>query len=297
MKNVILSLFALSAMYVNAQEVTVSKPVRLLAGVETEAYNPVLSADGSQMLFTGQRCKGLKVLTFADGATETISTAENAGYQAIFSNDGKVYFSIKEYEGAVGRSSLLSYDVNTKESSTIVEGQKKLSAPMALRNGVAVKTSKGLQKTTKDKGIYVYTEGSKVVVGNNGKENEYSPVESFAGYLWATLSPDNSKIAFFAAGKGIVVMSLDGKVISLLGNYEKPVWYGNNYIVAQNATDDGHQYSSSQILLLKADGSFKKELTTPTSMTMHPSASAQSGKIVYDTVDGRIYMMEITIKE
>lgn len=76
-----------------------------------------------------------------------------------------------------------------------------------------------------------------------------------------------------------------------------PQWYGNDYIVAQNAKDDGHQYVSSQLMLLKADGSFKTELTSPTSMSMQPSVAKDSHKIVYTTIDGRLFEMELTIAE
>ena len=81
----------------------------------------------------------------------------------------------------------------------------------------------------------------------------------------------------------------------MLGNYEMPSWLNNDYIVAQNTKDDGHQFTSSQIMLLKADGSFKHELTKPTSMSMQPSAAA--GKVVYSSIDGLLYMMQINITE
>ena len=84
-------------------------------------------------------------------------------------------------------------------------------------------------------------------------------------------------------------------MLAQLGNYEMPCWYNNDYIVAQNATDDGHQFTSSQILLLKADGTFRHELTPRTSMTMQPTAGG--GKIVYTTIDGNLTMITIDINE
>jgi hypothetical protein len=132
-------------------------------------------------------------------------------------------------------------------------------------------------------------------VNINGKESRYTPVESYAGYLWSSVSPAGDKIAFFAAGRGIVVTNLQGKVLAELGNYEMPCWYNNDYIVAQNATDDGYQYTSSQILLLKADGTFNYELTPKTSMTMQPTAGG--GKIAYTTIDGNLTLITLDINE
>ena len=61
------------------------------------------------------------------------------------------------------------------------------------------------------------------------------------------------------------------------------------------ATDDGHQYSSSQIVMLKADGSEIQEITRPESMTMFPTASFEAGKIVYNTIDGRLFEMSVNL--
>ena len=157
---------------------------------------------------------------------------------------------------------------------------------------------KGAKKSlapSKSVGTSVCVQGSKLFITTNGVTKEYSPVDSYAGYLWASLSPDGKKVAFFAAGKGIVVTDLNGKVLSMLGKYEMPCWYNNDYLVAQNAKDDGHQFTSSQIMLIKADGSFKTNLTSATSMSMQPTSAA--GKIVYTTIDGLLYQMTININE
>ena len=50
------------------------------------------------------------------------------------------------------------------------------------------------------------------------------------------------------------------------------------------------------ILLLSVDGSQKQELTKPESMTMNPTASFEAGKIVYATIDGRLYQMNLKLK-
>ena len=90
-----------------------------------------------------------------------------------------------------------------------------------------------------------------------------------------------------------MVIDLRGQVVAMLGNYEMPCWYNNDYIVAQHATDDGHQFTSSQLMLLKADGTWSAQLTTPASMTMHPTCGG--GKIVCTTIDGLLYELHINI--
>jgi Tol biopolymer transport system component len=63
-----------------------------------------------------------------------------------------------------------------------------------------------------------------------------------------------------------------------------------------NAKHNGYQNISSQILIMNVDGSEKQELTKPESMTMNPTASFEAGKIVYNTIDGRLYQMNISLK-
>ncbi len=142
----------------------------------------------------------------------------------------------------------------------------------------------------------VRTQGSTLYICVNGQEKAYTPVEAQAGYLWESLSPDGKKVMFVAAGKGIVITDLNGNILSRPGNFEAPVWFGNDHIIAQNSTDDGHQYSSSQIVLIKADGSETQAITKPESMTFAPAASAEANKVVYSTIDGRMYQVNVTLK-
>lgn len=295
MRKTILTITSCFALLLSAQQVTVTKNVPLLKGVENSAYYPVLSEDGENVLFSSENFKGLKLYDIKDNVVEKISDAERAGLYPSFSKDGKVYFVTQEKDGIKNYRSVESFDIKTKKINTIISKERNIMRPQPVKNGVAFKSTKGITNTANNKDVFVYTEGSEIIVCKNGVEKAYSPVKSQAGYLWESLSPDGTKVMFFAAGKGIVIMDLNGKILSMPGKYEKPVWYDNEYVVAQNATDDGHQYSSSQVVLLKADGSFKKELTTPTSMAMNPTASAQANRIIYNTIDGKLYMMEINI--
>ena len=60
-----------------------------------------------------------------------------------------------------------------------------------------------------------------------------------------------------------------------------------------NATDDGHQFRSSQIVALSLDGQKFQQLTSPESMTMNPTATADGETIVFGTIDGRLYKLNV----
>lgn len=141
------------------------------------------------------------------------------------------------------------------------------------------------------------TEDEMLYITVNGVEKSYHPVDAYAGYLWESVSPDGTKVMFVAAGKGIFITDLQGNVIACPGKYEAPVWFGNDHIIVQNTTDDGHQFTSSQILLLNLDGSQSQAITRPESMSFSPAASIENGRVVYSTVDGRLYEVNVTLNK
>ena len=277
-----------------AQEVEVVSRQRLLEGVEGPAYYPVLNATGDRLLFATD-AGALKMHDLVDGVTTVVTRDYVAGNDACWGGDGKVYFVTQQ----MGDNHLIyrtgqSFDPATRKTAQLTSPQHGAMRAVPATRGAALKAPGGEgYRSPGDIGSAAWTEGSRVHVTVNGEDRVFSPVDSWAGYLWASLSPDGKKVAFFAAGKGIVVIDLRGQMLAMLGNYEMPCWYNNDYLVAQNAKDDGHQFTSSQIVLLKADGTYKADLTKPASMTMQPTCGG--GKIVYTTIDGLLYEMKINI--
>ena len=278
-----------------AQEVEVTSLKRLLEGVEGPAFHPVLNASGDRLLFAGDN-GALKVYDFSDNVTQVVTRDYVAGNDACFGGDGKVYFVTQQMdENHLIYRTGNSYDLVTGRSAVITQPQHGAVRAVSATRGGTLRAPAANYTSSDDIGDAAWTEGSRVHVIVGGEERVFAPVDSWAGYLWASLSPDGKRVAFFAAGKGIVIIDLRGQMLAMLGNYEMPCWYNNDYLVAQNAKDDGHQFTSSQILLLKADGTFKAELTKPASMTMQPTCGG--GRIVYTTIDGLLYEMMINIHE
>ena len=278
-----------------AQEVEITSQRRLLNGVEGPAYYPVLNAAGNRLLFLTED-GALKIHGLTDGVTTVVTRDYVAGNDACFGGDGKVYYVTQE----VGEDHLVyrsgqCFDAVTGKSMLLTEPQHGAVRAVPATHGGALRAPGMNYDSSSDIGNAAWTEGSRVHVTVGGEERVFSPVDSWAGYLWASLSPDGKRVAFFAAGKGIVIIDLRGQMLAMLGNYEMPCWYNNDYLVAQYAKDDGHQFTSSQILLLKADGTWQTELTKPASMTMQPTCGG--GSIVYTTIDGLLYEMKINIHE
>lgn len=297
MKSKILSLFALCCVIsMNAQIAEIKSTVPLLNGVESNMYFPVLSEDGQKLLFTSDNFTGLKMYDFNDNVTIKISDEVRAGFDAVFSPAGDMVYYVAQHN-INGRNmrQVKSYDVKSKAIKAVSPIGRYVSRPASLKGGVTAVVD-GKSITTAKNTLSVRTEGSKLYITRNGIEQAFSPVESYAGYLWASLSPDKTKVLFFAAGKGAYVVDLNGNIVAELGNYESPVWFGNDCVVAMNAKHNGYQHISSQIVMMKVDGSAFQELTKPESMAMNPTASFEAKKIVYNTIDGRLYQMNVSLK-
>lgn len=282
-----------------AQEVSVTRHEQLLKGVESGIFNPVISADGESVLFSGANYNGLKIYDLTDNVVAKIADDSMAGFCPAFSRDGKSVYFISQTRGGDMRvfREMKSYDLDGKTTTVVAEKARGMQRPVSVDGGLAVVSDNGKMLKAKRKGgLYVYADGAELAVVRDGVENRISPVETKYTYLWESLSPDGTKILFYAGAKGAYVCDLEGNLLADLGKYTAPAWMGNDYVVATNATNDGHQYESSQIVLLKADGSMKKELTKPESMSMNPTASADGSRIVYNTIDGRLFVMELSIK-
>ena len=297
MKKLLLSIMAFVGIAtMNAQIAEVESVSPLLKGVESEMYHPILSSDGSQLLFSDCNFKGLRLYDFNDNVVVKVSNEDRAGFDATFSPDGKeIYFVTQTCDGIRNLRQVKKYDIASRQTAEMTKQGRVVGRPVATTKGFAASVD-GKMMVTDNVATRVRTEGAQLFITQNGVEKAYTPIENCVGYIWASLSPDGSKVMFFAAAHGIVITDLNGKILAMPGNYEAPVWYGDNHIVAMNATNDGYNYHSSQIVLLTVDGSQKQELTKPESMTMNPTASFVASKIVYATIDGRLYQMNLKLK-
>ncbi len=281
----------------SAQNVTITNHAQLLKGTERNAFNPVLSSDGQKLLFSEDNYQGLKMYDFANDVTVKITDDAMAGFCPTISADGNsvYYLSQERVQGRVYRS-MKNFNVKGATEKVVVAKERGMLPPVKVKGGVMVVSDKGRKMTAKVNSKAVYGGISEMVLVVNGVEKHLAPVATPHMYMWVSLSPDGQKILFYAGGKGAFVCDLNGKNLVSLGKFTAPAWYGNDFVVAQHSTSDGHQYESSQIMLLKADASFKQALTKPESMAMNPTASGLANKVVYNTIDGRLFVMELSIK-
>lgn len=281
----------------SAQDVQVRSNTQLLRGVESQCYSPVLNEDGTKVLFTSANYTGLKMYDLVDNVTTKIADDAMAGFDPRFSNDGQsVYFLSQTRENQRVYRTMNSYSFATKAERALCDKQRGMRSPVVAGKGVMIISDAGRQMNVSASDLVVYADKAELVIVKGGKETRISPVATPYTYLWTSLSPDKTKVLFYAGGVGAFVCDLEGNILGKYGKCESPAWCGNDYIVVCRSTDDGHQYESSKLELVKVDGTYSKELTKGESMSMSPSASADGSKIVYNTIDGRMFLMELNIK-
>lgn len=285
----------------SAQTVEVTNHYEITPLTGQSAFFPIISPDGSKIVYTTQSFTGLKSYDLTTGETQVITTAEGAGFDPVFSLDGSIlyYRPQTRIEGKVHRA-LTEFNFKAKSAKQLIAPSRDLKRPAAIAGGMEVVADSKLIKSTgaKIEGNYVYSiaKEGKIVVCDGKSTRVLRPYgNQVESYLWTSLSPDGNKIATYAIGKGVVILDLNGNILAELGNFDAPVWYGNDFVAAMKATDDGHQYTSSKIVLLNRNTKQVHDLTSPDEMGMNPSVSAETGKIVYNTLDGKIFMLELSI--
>lgn len=150
--------------------------------------------------------------------------------------------------------------------------------------------------TQQSSAVYVTNEDLKLVLYLGGERRELYPHGKAVNYIWASLSPDQTKIVFNTKF-GTAICDLQGKELINLGQLDAPVWYGNDYIVGMYDTHDGHNYTGSAIAIRSIDGSVDQVLTDAREMGMYPSVSAATGKIAYNTLEGDLHLVQLNLTD
>ena len=216
----------------SAQQVTVVSHEQLLRGVESQCYSPVISSDGTKVLFTGERYSGLKLYDITNNVTTRIADDAMAGFMPTFSPDAdKVYYLSQTSKDMLTYRSVKCFDIAQAKSIDITAPERGMRSPVATSTGIITVSDNGRQLRGKAAGTTAYTDGSQIVVATPTGERTLRPVDTKYSYLWTSLSPDGSKILFYAGGVGAFVCDLQGNIIGSYGRCSSPAWCGNNHIV------------------------------------------------------------------
>ena len=281
----------LVALSLNAQVVTVTSDVML---TDSAAYFPQLSNDGKNLIYAPTDAHPLIMQDVATGATRIVSDKGLPGFDAVFDNKGNIVFmTIEQRDNRLLYRGVSRYDVKKGKIKQLLKPQHGAVHIVKGTKGLAL-VGESKSRDLKKAGTVAWTQGDRLMISVNGKVRQLRPVQGTVGLLWASVSPDGTRVAFEAATKGVYVCDLDGNHLTSLGMYLMPCWYDNDYLVAMSNAGN-IRISGSNIHLLKADGSFAQPLTDSKIAAIQPMVSGD--KIVFTTKAGVVHVMTLSIQD
>ena len=264
--------------------------------VDSCGFFPQLSDDGRWLLFSTTDAANLVLQDLSTGNMSVVSQTGHPGFDAIFGPDGKVYYVTQERK----KGNLLyrtghCYDPTTGKDEIVLKPQHGQVQALRAADGVVINGERQVYSSNKQVGAWTFTRGATLyVVDATGMSHAMQPVDDSNGYLWASLSPDGTRVMFEAASHGVVVCDLNGKVIAELGELLMPSWYNNDYIIAMSNAGNT-RLNDSRIWLIAVDGSLFKPLTPREEKAVQPMTAG--GKVVYTVqYNGEVKQMELDIE-
>ena len=264
------------------------KPGSVKTLVDSCGFFPQLSPDGQWLLYSPTEGSDLMLKNLATGAVTTVESKGYPGYDAIFGPDGKVYYVTQEIKkkGLVYRTGHC-FDPATGKHQVVLKAQHGRVQAIRATHGVVINGEQQVYRSAAHVGSYCYTRGDKLyLVDETGTTRVMQPVKDSNGYLWASLSPDGTKVMFEASSKGLYVCDLNGEIISDLGEFLMPCWYNDQYIIAMSNAGNV-RLSGSRIWLLSLDGEVYKPVSDKDERAVQPMVSGD--KVVYSVIyDGMV---------
>ena len=285
--------FSMSAMGQVLQVTSIDK-----VNLPDKAAVAAISPQGDYLLLTSATNQGLTKFDLTSGQSQTLSTAPSAGHNVKISPDGQ---TVVYREGSFNNkhlrlSSLKSVNLATGTSQVLVKPTRDLQgyAVDATSVGSVNKgkyNSKAIGTAKAQKLPVLSINRGQLMITLNGKTRKLSPNGDQYSYMWASLSPDGTKVLYYQAAHGTYVCNLDGTGVRKVGKMRAPVWYDNNTIVGMMDLDDGEFIYASTIVAATLDG-VTQTLTGDETIAMYPHAA--DGKIAFSTPAGDAYIINVT---
>lgn len=300
MKKMLLSLAVFVSSSAFAQVLNVNSIEKVNLPIDGERIVAGISPKGDYILLTGSQLDGLTKYDLATGKSEVLTTAWGAGNGVKISADGKnVVYREDCFVNGLRYSDVVKKNITTKATESLVKATRNLNT-IALQGGNAMIVNSGrLTKKVVTKSLsatssqpVVSIDNKQLMITKNGVTSVLSPNGTQFSYIWPSLSPDGKKVCYYVCGVGCFVSDINGKNVKELGIIRAPQWYDNNTVVGMRDEDDGHTITASAIVASNLQGKLQK-LTDASMIAMYPYASSESKKIVFTTLNGDAYIINV----
>lgn len=241
------------------------------------SHHPVLSPDGSKLLFSTDNHTGLSSLDFDSGEIVVLDEGASAGFQPVFSADGKTVY----YRTAEMRDGLLYRDAR---SYSFAEGKtRRLAAP----------SREKIELVSLAKSDFAIADYRELKVRRNGVEKRLNPIADSHSYLWASLSSDSEQLLFTEPFKGVFVSNADGSnARCLISKGDYAAWAGAHTVVVVVSHDDGYVVTDSRLVAIDTITGEIETLTDP-EVIVGEATAGNDGTVVFTDIEGKMFIFNI----
>ncbi len=259
-----------------------------------------ISPQGDFILVSTNTNQGLTKFDLTTHESTRITDAAGAGFDAMISADGRhvVYRENNYSDRHLRMVSLKSHDLVSHKAELLVEPTRDLQGYEIQGATAAVVDGGKLRARAMGGGTALVTrpvlsiKNRQLMITENGETRLFSPNGTNTSYVWASLSPDGTKVVYYVAANGTYVCDLNGQNRVKVGTMRAPQWYGNNVIIGMMDQDDGEFIYASTIVAADLKGN-SQTLTGDDVVAMYPYGSADGHKIVFSTPAGEAYIINL----
>ena len=260
----------------NAQVLKVVSMQQLTSPSDMDVKVAGVSPDGDYVLLTTGSNKGLQRYDVATKTTTVLSEAEGASYNVQISADGQevVYRETTVGRDQLRRNNIVRKNFTRQRRNVIARGQRDMD-----------------KMATTDAKATVTISDRLMVLHQNGTDKTLAPNGTDKSYIWASISPDGTKLCYYVCGEGCFVSNIDGTNPQFIAHACRAAkWYNDNTLVGMADEDNGEFITASAIVAYTLDGR-RQVLTDNTMIAMYPSVA--KNLIVFGTEDGSTYMLNV----
>ena len=305
MKRLLLILSLASAAYSlqgQIMKVTSIEDLNLTSSNDMVTQAVALSPQGDYILLSSDTKKGLIKWDLATGHSQVLTNEEGTGGDVRISDDGKqIVYGQVTYAKKRRHEAVKTIDLATGKSRTLVKPTRDLQGIALDKMTVTTVTDgrikrhhlKDDDRATASVRPILTKHHLKMYITRDGATTQLAPNGTDERYIWASLSPDGNKVLYYVSGHGTFVCDVDGSNVIGMGNLTAPKWWDDNTIVGMNEVDDEYRIIASSIVARTLDGR-EQVLTGDDVIATYPLPSSQSGKLVFSTPDGKVYLIQVT---
>ncbi|MBQ1932136.1 MAG: PD40 domain-containing protein [Muribaculaceae bacterium] len=282
-----------------AQLVKVSSIEKVTLPEGVSAVTATMSPDGGYVVIDQAAKAGIYKVDLATAEIATISeTGSNFELKIADDNKTVVYRESSIDKNRMRKVALMSANIATGVKQVVVQPSRDLQG-FAVEGATVLAMNKGQLSTrtfggAKKVAPVVSIDHGRMMLTVNGETKVIAPQGTESqSYLWPSISPDGTRIAYYLGRNGAYVCNLDGSNPVYLGLIRAPRWLDNNTVVGMHDKDNGHAVVSSQIIAVAADGSVSQILTDKEVIAVCPSVNADGSKIAFTTPHGELHIINV----